>query len=365
MAQRSRRQNFQTISWFYDVYKRGLLNLDPPYQRRSVWNQIYKEEFIDTILLQYPAPAIFLYEEISEEGLSTYNVVDGKQRLSAIFVFIGGVFPVSESSQVSLKGKYFEQFSKEEKTAFWTYEFSVEYLPTNEDTLIESIFRRINKNTARLTPQELRHARFGGKFITAAELLTDALEPNLRDGFPRIESQSRKQMKDVELVANLLLSLESGIRGFSQEDLDSAFSERESNWESGGDVQARFVETLTYLRSLAPLPEPNPISKSRFRNQADFYSLFLAAAGLVRDGVIHSDPPSTVAERLSHFVQLVEDEPSREGNPRAKAYFRAARSNSNDTGPRKLRTEIIRQVMLGAKDLGATDDHAAENNVEV
>ena len=70
MAHKSRRQNFQTISWFSDVYKRGLLNLDPPYQRRSVWNQIYKEEFIDTILLQYPAPAIFLYESIRKKGLA-------------------------------------------------------------------------------------------------------------------------------------------------------------------------------------------------------------------------------------------------------------------------------------------------------
>ena len=360
MPQRSRRQNFQTISWFSDVHKRGLLNLDPPYQRRSVWNQIYKEEFIDTILLQYPAPAIFLYEEISEEGLSTYNVVDGKQRLSAIFAFIGGVFPVSENSQVPLKGKYFEQFTREEKSIVIDLRFSVEYLPTNEDALIESIFRRINKNTARLTPQELRHARFGGNFITAAELLTESVEPSLRDGFPRIETQSRKQMKDVELVANLLLSLESGVRGFSQEDLDTEFSERESNWERGGEVQARFVETMAYLRNLAPLPELGPISKSRFRNQADFYSLFLAVADLIKRGQLQNLTYGIVAERLSNFVELVEDETLREADPRAKAYFRAARSNSNDTGPRRLRTAMIQQIILGT-----SDDHSPENNLEV
>ena len=223
---------------------------------------------------------------------------------------------MSETSQLPLKGKYFEQFSRDAKTAFWTYEFSVEYLPTNEDALIESIFRRINKNTARLTPQELRHARFGGQFITAAELLTESLEPNLREGFPRIESQSRKQMKDVELVANLLLSLESGIRGYSQDDLDTAFSERESNWEMGGDTQARFVETMAYLRNLAPHPEAAPLSKSRFRNQADFYSLFLAISDLLSGAQITNLPIPTVAERLSDFVQLVEDEVLRERDPR-------------------------------------------------
>jgi hypothetical protein len=35
----SRAINFQTVSWFWDLYTRYLLELDPPYQRRSVWNQ--------------------------------------------------------------------------------------------------------------------------------------------------------------------------------------------------------------------------------------------------------------------------------------------------------------------------------------
>ena len=59
-----RRQSLQTIAWFNDLYKRDLLNLDPPYQRRSVWNITFRQYFIETVLLHYPAPAIFLYEDI-------------------------------------------------------------------------------------------------------------------------------------------------------------------------------------------------------------------------------------------------------------------------------------------------------------
>ena len=94
MATNPRRQNFQTISWFSGLNRRGLLNLSPPYQRRSVWNQAYKDDFIDTVLLQYPAPALFLYEEVSPEGVSVYQVVDGKQRLTSVFEFANGEFPV-------------------------------------------------------------------------------------------------------------------------------------------------------------------------------------------------------------------------------------------------------------------------------
>lgn len=42
--------NFQTVFWFWDLYTTKLLELDPPYQRRSVWNQDYKDFFVDTIL---------------------------------------------------------------------------------------------------------------------------------------------------------------------------------------------------------------------------------------------------------------------------------------------------------------------------
>ena len=355
----SRRQNFQTISWFSDIYKRKLLNLDPPYQRRSVWNQAYKDDFIDTVLLQYPAPAIFLYEEVSEEGTSVYQVVDGKQRLTAVFDFSTGAFPISESCPlVHLRGKYFEQLTKDEKTAFWTYQFPIEYLPTNEETIINGIFQRINKNTARLTRQELRHARFGGLFITSAEELAEQMFKALPDGFPRLEAQSRKQMKDVELVANLLLALEEGIRGYSQDELDAAFSERESEWEKSAEIRNRFNAAMANVVVMSSIETESSLSKTRFRNQADFYSLFTAIDAYRPGGSL--DNPVEVATRLLEFIAFVEDEERRAANAAASDYFIAARSNSNDTGPRKKRHEIVLKVINGS-----IHDYASANTEQV
>jgi hypothetical protein len=79
------RHSPQTISWFWDLYQRQLLNLDPPYQRRSVWNTAFREYFIDTLLLEYPAPAIFLFSEVEPSGKTMHSVVDGKQRLLTTF----------------------------------------------------------------------------------------------------------------------------------------------------------------------------------------------------------------------------------------------------------------------------------------
>ena len=80
----SRTQTTQDVSWFLDLKGRDQLNLDPPYQRRSVWSPRDKRYFIDTILNDYPAPPIFLHKTIDETGHSTYHVVDGKQRLQTI-----------------------------------------------------------------------------------------------------------------------------------------------------------------------------------------------------------------------------------------------------------------------------------------
>jgi uncharacterized protein with ParB-like and HNH nuclease domain len=192
-----RRQNFQNISWFLDLHKRDLLDLDPPFQRRSVWNQTYREQFVDTILLDYPAPAIFLFGRIDEHGGVTYQVVDGKQRLTSIFDFVESVFPVGERSEVaSHRSRYFNELPQDTKISFFEYDFSVEYLPTNNEQVINNIFDRLNRNVVKLTGQELRHARFAGRFISEAESLADWLAPRFSKPFPRIVESSRRQMKD-------------------------------------------------------------------------------------------------------------------------------------------------------------------------
>lgn len=336
----ARRQNFQTIAWLRDLRNRDLLDMDPSYQRRSVWNQSFKDYFIDTILLHYPSPAIFLFEEMAPSGRAVYHVVDGKQRLTTIFEFIGNEFPVPEKAEKTiLRGKYFDQLSDDTKRELWSYQFSVEYLPTDEEGIINNVFDRINRNTARLTAQELRHAKYGGVFITAAEDLAVWMADQLSPGFPYIAPRSRRQMKDVELVAHLLLLLEVGPRGYSTTLLDEAFSERDIEWEQSEEVAERFRRTVQVLEQLLQVREGRSLAGTRLRNQTDFYSLFGAVAELMQE---QQHPPlQEWASRLVEFVELVEDQSARAENESANQYYEAARSASNDTGPRRKRMSIV------------------------
>jgi hypothetical protein len=342
-----RKQNFQPIAWFWDLYQRDRLKLDPPYQRRSVWNQNYRDYFIDTLLLQYPAPAIFLYELIKPDGVTVYNVVDGKQRLLAIFDFVTNRFPVSLKAERSeFRDRYFRDLpDNPEKLDFWGYQFSVEYIPTEDESVINNIFDRINRNTAKLSPQELRKARFDGEFITAVQQMSERLFHELPEGFPNIALQSRRQMKDDEVVAHLLLLLEVGPKGYSSAELDEAFSSRDEEWAEKPHVMARFDRVLDVLRELTRSPYGPQLVRSRLRNQADFYSLYGAM-----DLVLLGDRlPSLqeIAERLLDFADRVDLSDSRITEDGLRRYYDAARSASNDAGPRGTRIKVVQNAILG------------------
>jgi len=357
-----RRQNFQTIAWFWDLFQRKLLNLDPPYQRRSVWNQAYRDYFIDTILLSYPAPAIFLYEEIDDAGKARYHVVDGKQRLTTIFDFITDQFPVSDQAQISIyRAKYFKDLDKEIRTTFYSYQFSVEYLPTDDESIINNIFDRINRNVAKLTPQELRHARFDGVFITSAENLSEWMVAILPENFPRMATKSRNQMKDVELTSQLLLLIEEGPKGYSQEELDKAVSDRDGEWNNRLAVEATFQDIVRLIKAIIDDPEGAVLTKLRLRNQADFYGLFGALNDMLKTGnkTVYADL-GTVARNLENFLNTVTDEKRRPSSPDANKYYQSTRTASNLSMPRKERIDIVKKVILGEFEEVKSDDTTPE-----
>jgi len=115
-----RRGTTQDISWFIDLSDNAQINLDPPYQRRSVWTRKDRLYFLDTIFNGYPCPAIFLHKTTNENGKSTYHVVDGKQRIETIFKFSGNNISMSKDHlDGELAGKKFRDLSIDYKQKFW------------------------------------------------------------------------------------------------------------------------------------------------------------------------------------------------------------------------------------------------------
>ena len=335
--------NYQTISWFRDLWDRGLLDLEPPYQRKSVWSSSYKSYFIETILLQYPAPPIFLHEDMSPDGAVKYAVVDGKQRLTSIFEFLNDEFSVADAAPIErLRGKYFSDFPDDDKRAFHSYVFAVEYISTTDEGILDQVFDRLNRNVARLSRQELRHARFSGEFATLAEEFSTYLFEELPKRFPHIAPSSARQMKDVEYAAILALLVEKGPTSTTPDDLDEVYAKREDEWVDRDDVARAFRRAVGALLPIAEARD-GQITITRLRNQGDFYALFGAVAKLHGEGELPS--AEVASDRLVAFMGVVSNEDLRDEDTVASDYYTAARSAANDLRQRSRRIEILRRVI--------------------
>ena len=78
----------QLIGYFND----GKVSLIPPFQRGSVWKLPMRQRLISNMVRQRPIPAIFLYKD-PEGSKFSYNILDGKQRLESLILFIGDKHP--------------------------------------------------------------------------------------------------------------------------------------------------------------------------------------------------------------------------------------------------------------------------------
>ncbi len=151
-------------------------------------------------------------------------------------------------------------------------------------------------------------------------------------------------MKDVELVATLLLLLEEGPGSYSQEELDNAFVARDQAWDQKTKIEGQFRNVAGAIKALTTIfPQGSDIIASRLHNQADFYSLFGAIASTQN----LPDTPQ-LAMRLLAFLQRVEDESARKADLRLAAYYDAARSAPSDKGPRETQIKYMKEIILGS-----------------
>src|SRR3990167_5814992 len=87
------------LSTIYGIRER--IDTNPDFQRPAVWGRSQKQLLIDTILRDYDVPKLYWRKTSSKPD--TYDVVDGQQRLRAIWEFFEGEYKLPKDSD-SLDG---------------------------------------------------------------------------------------------------------------------------------------------------------------------------------------------------------------------------------------------------------------------
>lgn len=300
-----RQPTLQTITWLLNLRKFDQLNLDPPYQRKSVWSLREKQRFLDTILRNYPSPAIFLHLTYDNDGNATYHVVDGKQRLSTILGFVDGRIRIAkdfgDSRIDGVNWKGLEPYPAVRKS-FWTYQLTVELLDDVHEPLVREIFSRLNRNSRKLEPQEIRHAKFEGWLISYLETQAQLeLWKQLK-----ISTRAReKRMADVQLLSEFAqVLIEGAVSGFDQESLDRLYADYEDPAETAADFDpeefaARFERIALFLLEM---DQHNGCVSNIAGSRNHLYSLWGNLA-LSKDGEID---PAAIADRYTAFLGEVD-----------------------------------------------------------
>src|SRR5262245_19291844 len=101
------------IADFVEWHEEEKLLLNPYFQRRKVWTRPAQVYLIDTILRGLPMPKVFLRTRIDATTRRSFReVVDGQQRLNAIFSFVRDEFALSARAR-DLRGLKFSTMSEE------------------------------------------------------------------------------------------------------------------------------------------------------------------------------------------------------------------------------------------------------------
>jgi hypothetical protein len=137
------------------------IDVSPEYQRRERWSITKESALIESFLLNIPVPPIYL----AEDEYGKYTVIDGKQRVSAIYKFLKKGLKLKELERFKeLEGFNFNELPAILRNAISIrpYLRVVTLLNQSDPNLKYEVFTRLNTGGDNLLPQEVRNVAFRG-----------------------------------------------------------------------------------------------------------------------------------------------------------------------------------------------------------
>ena len=190
-----------SIQEAYREYCDGNFRVNRQYQRKLVWSLEEKKKLIDSILKGFPIPLILLATRTLSDGTREFEILDGMQRLHAIFSYIENRFSfedkffdvvqLSRARQQAEEGVFTVATNEPDKLLeanacanLLDYTLAVTEFPAVDQSAVNEVFGRINAYGRRLSSQESRQAGVISPFANtirevAAEIRGDVSSESL------------------------------------------------------------------------------------------------------------------------------------------------------------------------------------------
>jgi hypothetical protein len=344
----------KTITDIINLYEDDLLNLEPGFQRQSVWSERDRAKLIDSILRNYPLPAIFLYRR-QEDGQIVYDVIDGKQRIESILKFVGemrgryGLRTQLPGSEEIEWVDYKKICRRKLQHVITGYRIPVIEVDGDMGNIID-VFVRINSTGKALTPQEKRRAKYyNSPFLKEADWLARRYEWYFEE-MGILSAGQISRMKHVELICELMLSIHQGDVINKKTALDRVMKSGGFNWREISRASSKTVAALNRLRKMFP-----KLYTTRFSKLTDFFSLAVLIAKFEEEKMILTDRRRNKLawDLLVAFSNKIDELRERQRKLETikpeqelyRHYLQTVLQATDEYGQRKARENILRGIL--------------------
>lgn len=256
-----------TINWTIKKLKgmhddKDTLQMDHVIQRQSgQWDgdKLKKSLLIHSILADYPVPPIYcLKEAVSEKGYS-YSILDGKQRLTTVFDYIDGRYPldadtpsvVIDDAAYELGSKYFTDLDTECQQEILNFKFMIYGFEDADDDLIEEIFFRLNNSTPLSKPQKAMPLCG----VDNAKFIKSILSDNFFSDICQFSALQRRKSDDMCTLLQSMMLLDNRYEGYeftsiSADEIMRYASHIKNNYSD--EQKERLYDIIDYLEKVFP-----------------------------------------------------------------------------------------------------------------
>lgn len=348
-------RNTMKVTQIYNGFNEETLIVDGSYQRKKVWGIKDNIRLIETILLDLVIPEIFMwdYDTDPNNGKTITHIVDGQQRIFAIFEYIAGHFKlqkkylIDENIKEKYADKYFSDLDDETKKTIWSYEMSIVNLDKKFSIdEVRNMFYRLNLTDYSLNEQEKRNS-LDSIFGTVSQNLANM---QFWQDYKIFSAADIRRMKDIEYCSSILLLAREGIIDQTKgERLDQIYKEF---GEEYGDATVDLEKIYNAMDLIRKLTQEK--TNGFFNKKIQMYTMFCL---MIDFGENEIDISSQMIEYMSIFVTCyalfkneyeIECDSSEEQKvvEYLKKYKLASSEGVNKINNRMIRFEILKKVLL-------------------
>ena len=318
-----------------NLEKQGELNLNPWYQRRSVWKDNQKSYLINTLFERKPIPTIYIRHTIDmEKEKSIKEVVDGQQRIRAILSFYRD--EISSLHPETGKRVKYKELNGVQKQKFLMTPLPVGYLQSATDADVIDIFARINSVAKSLNSQEKRNAKYSGLFKQFC-----VAESTKRLEFFRkyciFSANDISRMSEVQFMADLIINLIDGLTSYSSQKLDDYYKKYDDCFDKGEEIGIKLNNIFDTIIRI----DPDTIINTIFQRPPLFFSLIMAIQDRLAEINIKK-----LEQRLIDIDAIYNIEDIKDKSPKDIDFFNAISATTQGEKQRKIRDEYIKSFIF-------------------